>query len=362
MQFLARVLAVAAVFCLPSAAGENAQLQASQAREANRIDDAIAFYRKAVALNPRWTEGWWYLGTLLYDRDDYTDAAPAFSQAAALDPKSGTTLVMLGLSEARLQKNSEALRHLQLGRKLGIADDPQLRHVMLYNLALLWLDRANDHGDFENAQDALDELAREGVQSEELTLALGRAVLRVRNPDGDPVLLRAAGTAEALAAQRDKLAPAQAAYQSLVAAAPRTPNVQFAYGKFLLANGYDDQAIAAFQRELETSPDHLLARLGIAGLKSVSDPAGALPFAAEAVKRAPDLPEAHYLLGLALLNTGSVSQSIAELELARRQAPADPKIPFALARAYSRAQRPADAARARTAFLHLKQQSEATHP
>jgi predicted Zn-dependent protease len=124
-----------------------------------------------------------------------------------------------------------------------------------------------------------------------------------------------------------------------------------------MTNNYDDEAIAAFQREVENTPDHLLARLGIAGLKLSSDAARALPYAAEAVKLAPELPEAHYLLRMSLLAAGKVDRSIEELELAEREDPADPKIPFALARAYSRAQRPSDAARARADFSRLKQNS-----
>src|ERR1700682_2459690 len=172
---------------------------AGHAREANHLDQAIELYRKAVSGNPKWTEGWWYLGTLLYDRDDYADAAPAFERAAALDPKSGTTQVMLGLCGAKLHRNSEALEHLRSGRKLGIPDAPQLRHVMLFSLAALWLERGV-RGDFDDAQEALDILAREGVESEELTEALGLAVLRIRPPPPDPQLVRAAGHAEVLAA------------------------------------------------------------------------------------------------------------------------------------------------------------------
>lgn len=341
-------------------AGQDVAREAGQARETNRLDEAIELYRKAVSDNPAWTEGWWYLGTLLYDRNDYTGAATAFKIAAALDPRTGTTLVMLGLCEAKLGKNTEALKHLQQGRTLGIAADPQLRHVMLYSLGTLWLDRGNDHGDFDNAQDALDALVREGVESEDLTTALGLAVLRMRPPAENPELVRAAGHAESLAAQRSKLAEALPEYERFAAAFPKIQNVQFAYGKFLLANHYDDQAVAAFQRELENTPHHLLARLGIAGIKTRTDPAGGLPYAEEAVKLAPELPETHYLLGVLLLDTGKVSQAIAELEIAQRAEPDVAKIYFALGRAYARAKRTGDAARARATFARLNKLAEET--
>ena len=361
MPPLGRILATA-VICSGVLSGQDVARLAGQAREASRLDEAVALYRKAVSDNPRWTEGWWYLGTLLYDRDDYRGAEPAFNNAAALDPRNGTALAMLGLCEAKLGKNAAALRHLQESRTLGLAGDPQLRHVVLYSLGTLWLDRGNERGDFDNAQDVLDALAGEGVESEELIVALGLAVLRLRSPAENPELVSAAGHAETLAAQRSKLAEALVAYQHLADAFPKIHNVQFAHGKFLLASHYDDQAVAAFQRELENTPSHLLARLGIAGVKTRTDAAGGLPYAEEAVKLAPDLPEAHYLLGVLLLDTGKVTQGIAELEIAQQAEPDVAKIYFALGRAYARAKRTTDAARARATFARLNKQSEEARP
>src|ERR1700691_2404430 len=53
---------------------------ATAAREAGRADEAIRAYRRAEEINPTWEEGWWYLGTLLYDADRYSEAIPAFQK------------------------------------------------------------------------------------------------------------------------------------------------------------------------------------------------------------------------------------------------------------------------------------------
>src|SRR5690348_14305809 len=58
--------------------------QATTAREADKVDDAIELYRKAVAIKPDWAEGWWFLGTLYYDLNNFTGAAPAFKRAAEI--------------------------------------------------------------------------------------------------------------------------------------------------------------------------------------------------------------------------------------------------------------------------------------
>src|SRR5271165_3780247 len=98
---------------------------AGQAREANRIGEAMALYRQALALRPEWAEGWWYLGTLLYDRDEYREATGAFEKAVALSPRSGNAAAMLGLAEARLGRNQQALHALERARTLGIGEDPE---------------------------------------------------------------------------------------------------------------------------------------------------------------------------------------------------------------------------------------------
>src|SRR6266851_8548277 len=46
---------------------------ASAARDADKIDEAIGLYRQAIGLHPQWAEGWWFLGTLYYDHDKYSD-------------------------------------------------------------------------------------------------------------------------------------------------------------------------------------------------------------------------------------------------------------------------------------------------
>jgi predicted Zn-dependent protease len=136
-------------------------------------------------------------------------------------------------------------------------------------------------------------------------------------------------------------------------------NVQFAYGRFLLVSNYDEKAISAFQREIENTPSHLPARLLIADIKlKLKDAAGARPYAEEAVKLNPQLPLGHYLLGLSLLETGQTARAITELETAQGSLSNEPKVYFALARAYTRANRMEDAARARAAFTRLNKPSE----
>ena len=329
--------------------------EAERSRSTNRIEEAIELYRKALSLRPRWDEGWFNLGTLLYDRDAYAEASQAFKQATALNPKVGTAWVMLGLSEFKLGRYDDALKHIQQGRRLGTSAEPQFRQVMLYHEGLLLLGK----GEFRQAQETLGLLSREGVENEDLTTALGLSVLNIRFSDslaGDSArreLVRRAGWAEHLAAQK-KFDEALREYERLATDFPKVQNVQYAYGRFLLASHYDEKAVAAFQREIENTPDHLLARLWIADTKfKLKDYAGGLPYAEQAVKLHPHFPLGHYLLGVALFETGETGRAIRELETARAAMPNEPRVHYTLGRAYARAGRKEDAARARATFERL---------
>src|ERR1700739_623451 len=101
--------------------------RAAEARDSNRLDEAVTLYKKALALHPKWPEGWWSLGTLEYDRNNYTSAASAFRQLLPLAPKDGTAHAMLGLCEFELGQDAAALKHLEQAKTLDISTNPQLR-------------------------------------------------------------------------------------------------------------------------------------------------------------------------------------------------------------------------------------------
>ncbi len=155
----------------PASAATFAKLsaQADAARDANRLDEALPLYRKALALRPGWAEGWWSLGTIAYDRNSYDEAARAFQKVTQLAPGNGTAYVMLGLSEFELGHDDSARKHLDKGAALGLDKDPELRHVALYHQGVL-LQR---QGQFEAARLTLGQLCLQGVQTDEVDHGAG---------------------------------------------------------------------------------------------------------------------------------------------------------------------------------------------
>ena len=340
---------------------EQLKTDADLAREAGKLEEAISLYRRAVAAQPKWVEGWWYLATLLYDRDQYAEAARAFRQATLLQPNAGAPLVMLGLCEFRLSDYDNALKHIRQGRQLGLRDNQELNRVMRYHEGVLLLLK----GDFETAQNVFRALSYDNVNHEDLLIAHGLASLRLpmlpsQVPQNyrDRDLIRRAGLAEHQSAQLNA-SDAQHEFERLVADYPKAPNLNYALGQFMLRQRNDEGALAAFQREIENSPSHALARLQIAYIRLRNKEAEAgLKLTEEAIKLHPRLPLGHYILGRILYDTGENARAIEELETARRLAPNEPRVHFALSRAYAKAGRKGEAEQARETFARLNKQAE----
>jgi predicted Zn-dependent protease len=331
--------------------------RAETAREAGRLDEAASWYRTALALRPAWKEGWWSLGTILYDQDAHREAARAFRRLVSLDPKNGTAHLMLALCQYQLDEDAGALANIQAAKTLGVQTDGGLPRVLTYHEGMLLLRAAR----YERALEALQPLAGAGVEDESLDLAIGLGVLLMRPadapPEGSParaVVIRA-GRAERQHMARE-FAAARRDYDALVRDAPALPNVHYAYGRFLLATADLDSGIRELLKEIEAQPEHVRARMQVAAARYRVDSAAGLPFARQVVTLAPDYPFGHYLLGLLYFDTGDNARAIPELETAARMLPDEAQFQFALGNAYARAGRGKDAARARAAFTRLRKQ------
>jgi tetratricopeptide (TPR) repeat protein len=340
---------------------EQLKAEADAAREAGRFDDAIDLYRKSVAAKPNWVDGWWFLATLLYDRDRYTEAIPAFKRVTELQPRAGAPFVMLGLCEFKVGNYDNALGRIRQGRQIGVENNRDLDMAMRYHEGMLLLLK----GDFETAQTLFGALSYENVNREDLIIAHGLAVLRLpmlpsQIPPGyrDREMIRRAGFAEHQSAQKNQ-GDARQEYERLAADYPKSPGAQYACGRYLLTQRNDEAAIGAFKKEIENSPNHALARLQIAyiHLRNKEAEAG-LKFAQEAVDLHARLPLGHYVLGRILFEIGENTRAVEELETARRLAPNEPKVHFTLARAYSRAGRKTEADQARETFVRLNKIAE----
>ena len=329
--------------------------RAAAARDQGQLEEALTLYRKALAARPKWDEGRWYEATLLYELDRYAEANDAFSAVLRREPAHAGALGLRGLCEFEMQQYEAALADLLHARKMGVGRSSGIATVVAYHAAIL-LTRA---GEFEVANQMLTEFVAEGTDTPQVIEAFGLNVLRMPMlPSEFPAAAReqvllAGHAGYALAARQ--VAPARLALDELVMRYPKTPHVHYARGVFFLTED-SERALEDFRRELEISPSHVPARLQIAFeyLKR-GEPAQALPMATEAEKLAPDHFAACLALGQVLLEMNDAQHAIPQLEKAATLAPGSPQVHFMLARAYTRAGRETDAARARAEFTRLDQ-------
>jgi tetratricopeptide (TPR) repeat protein len=338
---------------------EQAVKEGDQARLAGRLSEAFDHYAKAIQIRPKWPDGWWHLGTILYDRDRYPEARDAFRNLVALEPKRGPAWGMLGLCEFQTREYERAATSLQRGRSLGLAGNKELESVIRYHAAQLYIRFEL----FEIAFEILSEFIRIQNESPKIVEGFGLALLRLPYlasevpPDKREQVLLAGRAGVGMAARR--LEETQAAFDELIARYPNAPNVHYAFGVFLM-NQDSNAALREFRRELEISPSHQPSMVQMAFEYMKRDEfTTALPLAEKAVQLAPKMYPARNVLGRILLELGEVERAIKELEEGARLAPTSPEMHFALARAYTRAGRKQDAARERELFKRLQDQQDA---
>ena len=236
---------------------------ATEARQAERWDEAIQLYGRLVKLKPDYVEGYWYQGTAYYSLDNYPQCREVFRKVVTLAPKNGAGYAFLGLCEFGLKDYDRSLPHLLQSRELGVGDVPDLASVARYHAALL-MARMDQH---EQALETLGEFAAEGNDNPRVIEALGIATLRMPflpsevPPDRREMVLMA-GRASYLMATRNTAA-SEKAFEQLALRYPETPNVHYAFGVFLLQEK-GERAIEEFQRELELQPAHPSSLMQIA--------------------------------------------------------------------------------------------------
>jgi tetratricopeptide (TPR) repeat protein len=351
---------------------EQLAARAQAAMDANRIPEAIRLYETATARRPSWSEGWWYLGTISFDANQFTRARDAFLHFVSVEHRQpGPGFGMLGLTELQLKDYPKALAALEHGRELGLGDNPAFVHQVLYQDGVL----NNLFGQPEIALVRLTLVANQLAQQHpeapkdavledtDLLHALGLAALRIEKlpseiPPNKAQLVREAGHAQALIAMQDRVT-AGAELKQFVASHPSEPGVHYMYGVYLLKED-PPAALEEFRREIAVSPQNAAARIQLAlEFLRTADYKQGLLYAQEAVALAPGNFVAHVACGKLWLGLGNTDRALQELRTAVRLSPGSPDAHFALSRALSDAGKNGEAAQERAEFERLKALSDA---
>ena len=350
----------------PSAAsrrGFDQLLQAAEkARDENRVDEAIGLFQRALVEQPESEQALWYLGSLLYEKKQYAESREALRNFVTIRPDAGPAWALLGLGEFQLREYPRALDYLQRSMAQGVGDRKDMAQAVFYHVAVL-LTRAER---FDDSMDLLVRMLASGPPDPALIEPAGLAGLRLpllpeEVPPDRRELVDLAGRA-LLKLETQHYEEAESEFKRLVSTYPNEPGVHFLYGAYL-TELHPDDSVAEFERELEISPSHVLARIRLADhLIAQREFDRALALVREAVKLDPKRASAHMLAGEALLGAGNTGDGLKELEIARDCDPGVGRIHWDLLRAYAAAGRKEDAEREKHEIERLHQASSSTRP
>ena len=330
---------------------------AEAARVQDRVPDAIRLYREGTRLRSSWTDGWWYLGSLLYDQDRFSEATVAFQHLLASSVHRGPAHAFLGLCEYETGNYDAALAQFRAWADAGWSGTPELRNVAVFHFALL----LTRDGKFVESLYLMATLAQILGDSPELSQAMGLASLRMRHlPENYPPEQREriwlAGKAALYAAQSHAdFERADEFAARLESRYPSQPEVHSFRATLYGFEGKEEEAEREYREELKISPNHVPSLVGLATIDlEKGEVAEAGNLARQAADADPKNAEAHHLLGRVLLAQGDVRASASELETAKRLAPGSPGVRSHLAMVYTKLGRTKEAKAESAAFLVLK--------
>lgn len=341
----------------PAESFDDVAKRADAARAADRVGDAIKLYAEGVRLRPQWSEGWWALGSLLYDQDHFSEAETAFRRFAASTRKAGPAYAFLGLCEYETRDYDRALAHFRSWATAGWPGTPQLIDVAVFHFALL----LTRDGLFVHALYLLAPEAAKVGENPALAEAMGIASLRMRNlpedypPERREMVWLAGEAAVYMAQQPHDFARAEEFGTRLESRYPGQPEVHYFRGTLFTFESKTNDAEREYREELRISPQHVPAMLALARIDlDRNNLTEATSLARRSVELDPKDPEAHHVLGSVLMANQQLEASAMELEIAKKLAPDDAPVRSNLAMVYGRMGRKEAARAEAAAFLILK--------
>jgi tetratricopeptide (TPR) repeat protein len=230
-------------------------------QQAGQTEEAMAHFRRAIALQPNHAFAHHNLGLLLLTRHDPKGAAEHFSAAVAADPSFVDARINWGVALVQLGRRAEAKRQFQ--RALQEAPDAADAAANLAGLLI-------DEGEIVPANRLVQVALERAPEMAEAHFLQGRLLER-DSPAAAEREYRAAvqlkpGLADAqvalgtLLAGRDELAAAEACYRRALESDAALAAAHFGLGNALAAQQRIDEAMREFDATLQLAPSNLEAR------------------------------------------------------------------------------------------------------
>jgi tetratricopeptide (TPR) repeat protein len=340
------------------APAEAAFNRAMELQQQDQWPEAAAAWREFLKLEPQHAGAHANLGAVLVRLGKYEEAVSSYDNALRLDPQLTPVLFNLGVAHYRAGQFAKAAETL---RRYLAAKPDSWQARQLLGLALVELGRD------EEAEPFLEAALKANPQDVSLLFGLGLAYLRLNRPEVKMMIERLAATARGVPfahllkgqkylAESD-FEHAAEALESAAKLSDDLPRLHFSLGIAYLRTGQNQEAIRAFERELQRLPRDYWTLYYLAFLFEAE---GQLDAARQRVSLAltlqPRSADANALLGKVLLKQGKAADAVPPLETAVAQSPKDSNVRFQLARAYQQSGRRQDAAREFAEAQRLKDQ------
>ena len=246
--------------------------------------DAIAAYKKAAELDPKWFEAQQNLGLALAKSGDLAAAAAALKTAITLKPTVGGQHALAGAWFSLAQVTEEGQPQEALAAYQKAAElDPTNSDALLGAARM-----AERSGDPAAAEQQYLKLAEAG-NNESLERLIGLYLKQKRYADAETWL------------------------RKYMAANPRNAAAQLQLGKLLAAEGKTQEAIAALEPVYKASPDQKLARELASLYLETKQYVAAAALLQSLVVQAPEDAQLHFDYGSALLHQLKYPEAQAEL-------------------------------------------------
>lgn len=336
--------------------------RATAAFDRGDISQSIALYHQALKLQPDSLAILTDMGVALARNGNYTEAIAAYQKATKIDP--ANPVVLLNLSLAWYKQGNFKQASIELERLRATRKDNQ---QSLYLLADCYLRM----GKYSDVVSLLDPVYKNDPNDLAVDYALGVALIRLGQIHrGETVIdpiMKKGNTAEAnlllgeaqLAAQDFK-----AAAVSLQRAVQLNANLADAwslYGRALLSDEREDEAVDAFQKALTLDPNEFFANLYLGSTyRHRALYPQALPYLELALRLRPASPEAQFQVAALHAATGKLDEARDEFEKLEREWPDFLEVHVQLASLYSKLNLKQDSLREQKIVLQLNEKSRNT--
>ena len=244
-----------------------------------RMDEAIAHYQKALAIQPRYALALNNLGNTFLRIGRVDDAIEQYQKALVLQPDDAGTHDHLGNALLKQGQVNEAIAHFRTA--LALRPDDAEAHDFLGNALL------------KSGQ--VDEAIIQCHQA----LGLQPDKAEFHNNFGNALL------------EKKKVAEAIQQYQQAIALQPASAEFHHNLGIVLLRQGQVDEALLQFQKAVSIQPDYATGHEGLGmALFQKGQVDGAILHFQKVLSIHPGFAEANNNLGAAFLQKGQVAEAI----------------------------------------------------